>query len=203
MPPKVKNPVIKKPKVKKQKSNNLNIDMHTANNYSLPTMKTVTSVVDGKTIYPFYTTRYPFSNFYPVEFTATTFYSSEQYFMYRKATQFNDAFSQQQLLKERDPKACKSIGRQVRNFDKDVWTSVSFGIMLQALRAKFSHNQNLKDYLLATGDGILVESAPRDRLWGIGMGENNPDVADPAKWKGRNLLGKALMQVRDEFKAAK
>jgi ribA/ribD-fused uncharacterized protein len=74
--------------------------------------------------------------------------------------------------------------------------------MLDALRAKFSQNQALKDYLLATGDAILVEAAPRDRLWGIGMGENNPDVADQKKWKGRNLLGKALMQVRDEFQSA-
>jgi ribA/ribD-fused uncharacterized protein len=74
--------------------------------------------------------------------------------------------------------------------------------MVEALRAKFSQNQNLKDYLVATGDAILVEAAPRDRLWGIGMGENNPDIADQNKWNGRNLLGKALMQVRDEFKSA-
>lgn len=74
--------------------------------------------------------------------------------------------------------------------------------MLDVLRAKFSQNPALKDYLVATGDAILVEAAPKDKIWGIGMGENNPDVGDSKKWNGRNLLGKALMEVRDEFRLA-
>lgn len=72
--------------------------------------------------------------------------------------------------------------------------------MVEVLTVKFEQNPRLKDYLLATGDAVLVEAAPKDRLWGIGMGENNLDVENPKKWLGRNLLGKALMQVRDQLK---
>ena len=40
------------------------------------------------------------------------------------------------------------------------------------------------------------ERSPRDRIWGIGMGRNNPSVERPSEWRGRNLLGFALMQAR-------
>ena len=46
---------------------------------------------------------------------------------------------------------------------------------------------------------ILVEAAPRDRIWGIGMGKSNPDADDPTKWRGKNLLGFALTHVREEL----
>jgi hypothetical protein len=72
--------------------------------------------------------------------------------------------------------------------------------MVDALTAKFSQNKELKTYLLATQGCVLVEAAPRDKIWGIGMGENNVNIANPSKWKGANLLGKALMQVRDQIK---
>lgn len=55
----------------------------------------------------------------------------------------------------------------------------------------------MKAFLLATGDTILAEAAPRDRIWGIGMGKNNPLAQDPANWKGKNLLGFALMEARE------
>lgn len=101
-----------------------------ANMDILPTPKEIKSVVDGKIISPFYSTKYPLSNFYPCQFDLDghTFHSSEQYFMYRKAVQFNDVKSRQEILKERDPKVCKQIGRKVKNFDGHVWTNVSYDV---------------------------------------------------------------------------
>ena len=58
----------------------------------------------------------------------------------------------------------------------------------------------MKAFLLATGVTILAEGAPRDRIWGIGMGKNNPLAQDPANWKGKNLLGFALMEARDALR---
>lgn len=46
---------------------------------------------------------------------------------------------------------------------------------------------------------ILVEASPRDRIWGIGMGKANTDAENPMKWRGRNLLGFALTEVRDRL----
>lgn len=72
--------------------------------------------------------------------------------------------------------------------------------MVEALEAKFSQSKILKEYLLATGDSILVEAAPNDNIWGVGMCENALSISDPRKWKGENLLGKALMQVRESLR---
>ena len=74
-------------------------------------------------------------------------------------------------------------------------------VMLDVLWAKFSQNATLKMFMLSTGDAIIVEASPRDRLWGIGMGELNPNVRDPKKWRGQNLLGKALMETRKRLRA--
>ena len=60
-------------------------------------------------------------------------------------------------------------------------------------------NDELRNFLLSTGDKVLVEASPSDRIWGIGLGKNNPDALDPTKWRGQNLLGFALMNVRDSI----
>ena len=85
----------------------------------------------------------------------------------------------------------------VRNFDPDRWDAACYDIVKAGNLAKFSQNPELWDYLKSTGTRILVEASPRDRIWGIGMGKSNPDAADPAKWRGTNLLGFALTEVRD------
>lgn len=71
--------------------------------------------------------------------------------------------------------------------------------MVEALKAKFGQNSTLKEFLISTTNCVLVEASVTDNIWGIGMGENNPDVANAAKWKGKNMLGKALMEVRDQI----
>jgi len=62
--------------------------------------------------------------------------------------------------------------------------------------AKFGQNQPLREHLLGSDDAILVEAAPRDRIWGIGVSRENPAVHDPLLWRGCNLLGFALVKVR-------
>ena len=47
-----------------------------------------------------------------------------------------------------------------------------------------------------------MEASPRDRVWGIGMGAKNPKATERGQWRGRNLLGDALMQVREEISKA-
>mgnify|MGYP000429396373 CR=1 FL=1 len=80
---------------------------------------------------------------------------------------------------------CKRLGRKVGNFEKEVWDARCEDIVVAGNIAKFSQNPEMKAFLLATGDAILAEAAPRDRIWGIGMGKNNPLARTPATGKGK------------------
>ena len=60
-------------------------------------------------------------------------------------------------------------------------------------------NPELKEILLATGDHIIVEASPYDRIWGVGLSEENDDLYK-GNWNGQNLLGKALMEVREKLR---
>lgn len=93
----------------------------------------------------------------------------------------------------------KAYGRAVRNFDEDTWGKECYRIVKKASLAKFSQNPELGEYLKSTKNRILVEASPRDRIWGIGMGQSHPDAENPMKWRGRNLLGFALTEARDEL----
>jgi hypothetical protein len=89
-----------------------------------------------------------------------------------------------------------AIGRSVRNFDDRHWSAARFDLVVGGNVAKFSQNQPLLDHLLGSDDAILVEAAPRDQIWGIGLGRDHPAVQHPFEWRGRNLLGFALVKVR-------
>ena len=77
---------------------------------------------------------------------------------------------------------------------------VDFSSMEQYMMyKKFSQNEDLKAKLKATDNSILAECAVKDRIWGIGLSMNNPDRLQIDKWKGQNLLGYALMMVRERL----
>lgn len=141
------------------------------------------------------------SQWYPCEFEAegTKYTSAEQYMMAEKARLFGDEEIRAQILKTSDPAICKKLGRKVRNFNQEKWNKNRENIARKGNFYKFSQNAKLREFLLSTGDKILVEASPRDRIWGIGMGKSNPDALDPAKWRGRNLLGFSIMSVRKKI----
>ena len=157
-------------------------------------------------IIPFYshtTTKYKcFSQFYPSKFTidAITYNCAEQWMMASKARTFigNDAILANILLAD-NPVAIKSYGRAVKNYDDNIWTNIRYDIVVKGNYAKFSQNKELKQLLLDTKDAILVEASKYDKVWGVGLDMHNVDIKDQTKWKGLNLLGKALMQVRNDI----
>ena len=142
------------------------------------------------------------SQWFPCSFVAEgeTYTTAEQYMMAEKAKLFGDEEIRQQILRERDPMTCKRLGRKVRDFEKEVWDARCGDIVVAGNIAKFSQNPEMKAFLMATGNAILAEAAPRDRIWGIGMGKNNPLAQNPSNWKGKNLLGFALMEARDALR---
>jgi ribA/ribD-fused uncharacterized protein len=141
------------------------------------------------------------SQWYPCEFEedGITYTSTEQYMMAEKAKLFGDEKIRREILNTVDPKKCKALGRKVKNFDKAVWDKNKEKIVRHGNAEKFMQNRELRNFLLSTGDKVLAEASPVDRIWGIGLGKNNPDALDPEKWRGQNLLGFALMNARNDI----
>lgn len=125
----------------------------------------------------------------------------EQYMMSKKALLFDDKEVFEQIMVSDEPNKIKSLGRKIRNFDEKIWNDVKYSIVLNGNYLKFTQNRNLMNFLLSTGDKILVEASPTDRVWGIGMSENDERINNPYEWQGENLLGFALTEVREEIKS--
>lgn len=122
---------------------------------------------------------------------------AERFMMAEKARIFGDEEIRQQILQEYSQMAMKKLGRKVRNYDDAIWKEKRFDVVVRGNIAKFSQNEKLKEFLLSTGNKVLVEASPKDTVWGIGLEESHPDVINPSKWQGDNLLGFALMEARD------
>jgi ribA/ribD-fused uncharacterized protein len=139
------------------------------------------------------------SQWYPVSFTVDDqrYLHAEQFMMAEKARMFGDAEMLERILGSTEPADAKKLGRAVRDFDQDTWVAGRYDIVVRAGTAKFGQHPQLREFLLATGSKVLVEAAPRDVVWGIGLGAENPRAQDPAQWRGQNLLGFALMDARD------
>jgi len=149
----------------------------------------------------FFTEASPFSQWYRCAFTvdANTFNCAEQYMMYGKAQLFSDAEVGAQILAADHPRQHKALGRKVKNFDGGVWNREREGIVRAGNAAKFTQNPELLEKLLATAGTTLVEASPYDKIWGIGLAATDPRAKDPAQWKGQNLLGKILTELRDQL----
>lgn len=139
------------------------------------------------------------SNFFErdnlIKFAQMTFSSSEQLFMWHKAKTFEDEYYANLILNCNSASLSKQYGRLVSNFNENIWFDKKEDIMLLCLFLKFFKNQDLKDYLISTGDSILVEAAKYDKIWGVGC--NHDEAKDVNNWQGDNLLGFLLMKVRD------
>ena len=123
--------------------------------------------------------------------------------MAEKARLFNDVDTLQRIMRSYEPMEQKKLGRRVQGYEDAVWKEHCIDVVVKVNVAKFSQNSKLRDFLLSTGDKILVEASPKDEIWGIGMEESSPEAINPRKWPGKNLLGFALMEVRDIIRCDK
>jgi ribA/ribD-fused uncharacterized protein len=142
------------------------------------------------------------SQWWPAVFeeNGKTYLTAEHYMMAEKARLFGDEEIREKIFSKTSPKDAKDLGRQIRNFDAELWNDHKFAIVRQGNLLKFTQNTDLKSFLLTTGEKVLVEASPVDPVWGIGLTEDNPKALIPLQWRGENLLGFALMEVRDELK---
>lgn len=141
----------------------------------------------------------PFSQWHPSVFVIddVTYNCTEQYMMAEKARLFGDVEGERRVMSTSDPAAQKRYGRQVLNFDADVWNAKARKIVLKANIAKFSQNPDLKAALLATVGTSMVEASPEDTIWGIGLKRTDSRAKNRATWRGTNWLGEALDQTRE------
>ncbi|AGF57195.1 NADAR family protein [Clostridium saccharoperbutylacetonicum] len=124
----------------------------------------------------------------------------EQYMMAEKARLFEDKEIEEKIMSSNDPNEIKGLGRKVRGFDEGIWNNIKYSIVINGNYNKFMQNEKLKTFLLSTEDKILVEASPYDNVWGIQMSEEDMDIKNPELWRGENLLGFALMEVRNEIR---
>ncbi len=141
------------------------------------------------------------SNWYLSEFNIKniTFCSMEQYMMYQKAMLFQDIITAEQILQTSNQGHIKMLGRSVKNYNDIIWNGMRQLIVYEGLLAKFQQNEDLHQKLLHTNDAILAECAVQDRIWGIGLSMTDENRFNISKWRGQNLLGFALMQVRNSL----
>ena len=143
-----------------------------------------------------------FSQWYhsPFTYEGILFQTAEHFMMAEKAKLFNDEKVYLEIIQSTEPGKAKHLGRTIENFNEELWKQHRFDIVKKANILKFNQNPELKEFLLTTSNRVLVEASPRDKIWGIGLDENDINIENPYHWKGLNLLGFALMAARKELK---
>ncbi|WLE95427.1 MAG: NADAR family protein [Candidatus Electrothrix communis] len=124
------------------------------------------------------------------------FPTAEHYMMYRKAELFGDSDAAAKVMQSDNPGAAKAVGRSVRNFQRETWNKHCVETVTLGNINKFAQNRVILNYLLATDNKVLAEASPYDGVWGIGLGSDAKGIENPLTWKGKNLLGFALMEAR-------
>lgn len=143
--------------------------------------------------------KFIFSQWYPSPFTIDniTYKTAEHWMMAGKARLFKDAGMEDKIIHAQTPKEAKELGRKVQGFNTETCNDNCFKMVVQGNKEKFIQNEGYAAYLRSTGDKVIVEASPADTIWGIGLAQNSEQAQNPYSWRGQNLLGFALMEVRD------
>lgn len=142
-----------------------------------------------------------FCQWYNCKFTDNehTYNCTEQYMMFKKAELFGDLITGEKILNETDPDKMRKLGREIKNFNDNVWNINKYSIVYNGNMLKFLQNPTLKNYIMSTKGTVLVEASPYDAVWGVKMSADNEDINCPDMWQGQNLLGFVLMHVRENL----
>ncbi|WP_339312431.1 NADAR family protein [Paenibacillus sp. FSL k6-2145] len=149
----------------------------------------------------FWRTESPFSQWHPADFTVNGVHytSAEQYMMHQKALLFGDQTIADKILKASSASVQKKLGRQVAGFDRTLWEAECQRIVCEGNWAKFTQNEELLTALRATRGTTLVEASPDDRIWGVGLAEEDRRIRNRRTWRGTNWLGEILTRLREDI----
>lgn len=159
----------------------------------------------------FWETISPFSQWHKISFESLPilkssqftseilFTSAEQFMMFHKALAFDDFETGQKILATNNVREQKRLGREVKGFNNQAWDEVKVWVVFEGNKRKFTQNQDILTKLLDTKGKTLVEAAPDDKIWGIGMAKDNPKAWARKTWGGLNYLGDVLTFLRIEL----
>jgi hypothetical protein len=128
------------------------------------------------------------SNFaaYPIKLAGKRWPTSEHYF---QAQKFNDPQLREKIRKAKTPMIAARLGRDRSAPLRRDWESIKVSVMTEAVLAKFTQHEQLRELLLASGDALLIEHTDNDAYWG-----------DGGDGSGKNMLGQVLMRVREQLR---
>jgi ribA/ribD-fused uncharacterized protein len=128
-----------------------------------------------------------FSNFapYAIKLDGKRWPTTEHFF---QASKFEDPKHRDAIRRARTPGIAARMGRSRKKPLRRDWEAVKDHVMRRAVLAKFTQHPELRDLLLSTGEARLVEHTSRDRYWG-----------DGGDGSGKNMLGRILMEVREQL----
>ena len=138
---------------------------------------------------------------FDIEYKGVTHNCAEQ-MMAQNAALFGDTATELRIRTTPDPAVQNSLGRTVSGFDQHYWEQHRYGIVLNTNFCKFSQNPDLQRALEATGEKHIAEASPYDLAWGIGYRADRNFACERARWRGRNLLSRALMDVRERLRSS-
>lgn len=133
----------------------------------------------------------------PFSVNEIVYNSAVHWMMARKALLFGDRETYRRIIKADRMDEVRSLSRAIANFDETKWSEYKYEIVREGNFHKFNQNKKLRAYLLNTGNAVLAEANPLDNVWGIGLSRDAKNITDPYTWEGLNLLGFALMEVRE------
>ena len=143
----------------------------------------------------------PFSNFnmnFPISIGGRSYNCNEQYIQSEKAKLFDNAESFKNIMSSTDPREMKRLGRQVKGYIDAKWKEHSHTTIMDCVRRKIYDYGKMQELLLATGNKTIGEGTP-DMHFGVGLHISDPRVLNADEWKGKNIMGTALMEVRSEI----
>ena len=125
-----------------------------------------------------------FSNFasYPIRIGKRLWPTSEHYF---QAMKFQSKSDQEEIRKANSPMLAARMGRDRKRTLRRDWESAKVNVMREALLAKFTQHEDLRQLLLSTGDAKIIEHTANDDYWG-----------DGGDGRGKNMLGRLLAELR-------
>lgn len=135
----------------------------------------------------------------PMTISGLLYPTAEHFMMAEKARLFGDNATHNRILQAKGPGSAQRLGRMVHNFAEPTWALARTRIVVQGNLAKFQQHPHLQRYLIRTGSTVLAQASPADRVWGIGFAACASEACNPAAWTGLNLLGFALMTVREHL----
>jgi ribA/ribD-fused uncharacterized protein len=146
---------------------------------------------------------YMLSQWYQSPFSVNeiVYHSAAHWMMARKALLFGDRETYRRIIRADRLDEVRSLSRSIANFDETKWSECKYEIVREGNFHKFNQSKKLRAYLLSTGSAVLAEANPSDNVWGIGLSKDAKNVTDPYTWEGLNLLGFAIMEVREYLRS--